>query len=269
MKFKISLIAILSVLVFSLTGCEDDNLNNKTYEAKTNISVIDYIKRDIENNKNYTNVNNQYDYTKDYIKDWVLLAYSNDSNGYSDKDLLNSSFKTSLGNKGYNADSLNNMLSEIESYSSMSVRSVVNEINNNESYNEVEINLINEIVDQFVSSKSLNETKRISNIITYHVNRSNKFSTKQKKDILTINSAFVGIRELSDIENVDWFNTTYGDDDSLWDDFVDLVGGEEEVNCAGDVLIPVAAGAAAGNGVGGAAGIVVGIWNAYRNGCMD
>lgn len=44
---------------------------------------------------------------------------------------------------------------------------------------------------------------------------------------------------------------------------------QDEVGCAGDVLIPFAIGAATANGLGAALGLVSGMWNAYRNGCME
>lgn len=39
--------------------------------------------------------------------------------------------------------------------------------------------------------------------------------------------------------------------------------------CAGDVVIPMLAGAATGDGGGAVAGLAAGLWTAYRNGCMN
>lgn len=40
MKFRISLIALVSLLVFIIFGCEDDNLNEYSYSKTTNIDFI-------------------------------------------------------------------------------------------------------------------------------------------------------------------------------------------------------------------------------------
>jgi len=45
--------------------------------------------------------------------------------------------------------------------------------------------------------------------------------------------------------------------------------GGDDWGCAGDVLVPTLAGAVVGDGIGGVLGMADGLWNAYRNGCMD
>jgi hypothetical protein len=47
MKFKISLIAILSVLVLNISGCEDDNLTSKISD---NQNSSDYINKSDDDN---------------------------------------------------------------------------------------------------------------------------------------------------------------------------------------------------------------------------
>jgi len=94
----------------------------------------------------------------------------------------------------------------------------------------------------------------INSVFEHHISSSD-LSENEKMGLLTIFDMTENVLMNDDIRN-SLFTTNESSKN-------------EALGCAGDVLVPMAVGAATGNGLGAAGGILVGLYSAYRNGCMD
>jgi hypothetical protein len=236
-------------------------------------SILSDIIDDINSGVNYTDVSNEYGYSGEDLENFILDAYELDVEGYSDSLWLDSLYKAKYVNYGYSTGELQNQLNNINSYyaSESSFEDVIEDVNIDEPNNSLEVSILDELFNHYQTANSYAETKRICDIFTHHISNSAELSAKEKKDILTQTSVLKSIRSLKENDAINWFDYTLvnSTSDPNYLNPPSNVGLSRDTECAAHVLIPMGVGAATGNGPGAAGGIILGLWSAYQDGCMD
>ena len=248
----------LVVAAFIATGCSEESEPIQPIDSeiriKSSLSLLDQIERDVESNVSYPYVQNEYGYSSEY---WN--SFTSQYNFY--ENLSTKNYETELNNfynhyesLGFNSSTLEGYSDFIESTKKSSISESIDSLRDNGYIeNEEEYDIITYYIDLFLDEKySAEKFEEITSVFIYHVNQSN-LGSLQKRTLLTTFDMASNLQY--EIENNGLIGLSKMPD--------------QEIVCAGDIIVGIAAGAILGNGPGAAIGLFTGLWAAYTDGCMD
>jgi len=243
----------ITLFVLLSIGCSEEE-TTLDVNPKNRLSTLQLIQEDVKSRKSYPNVINDYDYSSDY---WN--TYANNNNLYSNlssKDYIAEleSLNQHYLNLGYNQVDLNNYLEFVENSRKNSVLETINYLRDN-GYIAVgdEYDILVYYIELFLSDEyAADEFDEITSVFVYHVNNTS-LSDLQKRTLLTTFDMASNLK--NEIENNELIVLSKMPD--------------QEIVCAGDIIVGIVAGGILGNGPGAAIGLFTGLWAAYTDGCMD
>lgn len=257
---KVSLILICNLLaMFFLTlisSCSKEEVKGGVELPLSQNDVLVSIKKDMKNKKYYPEAPNKYDYSATNFNNFLFVnnaslkkTNDNETHSYeSNKEKLRSYYLE----LGYSEEYLNDLFSKIENQSYVDSDEIINKVLTN----EAEKNILREYIILLKNNSiDSNDFANITSIFEESVSKSD-FSTKEKRDLLTIFNVGAYLKNKGLFKGLKAKNEF-------------AKGPDLETVCAGNMIAGLVLGGITGNGLGAAVGLLGGAWQNYKAGCFD
>ena len=252
---------VFFVLILMLSSCETSDIEIKE-DVISKEKVLNKIKSDINNNLSYSNVINKYDYSSVFLDNYIKLKKKSTFNKQSSYEYDKKNLISYYQSVGFSNSELENIFKKVEKLKFDSMEDMLKTM----APNEYERAILNFYIDIFYDVNiSVEQFEQFTTIFEYYVDNSN-FSTKGKRDMLTIFNILVYVR--AEIENNSIFSyIELKHNESFFDRQIILKN--DDIVYAGNILVYMGGGAILGNGPGAAVGILFGLWEDYKYGCFN
>jgi hypothetical protein len=245
-KFNFSIL-FLAFLCLGIVGCSTEESQEPNEQMVEQSNLVAQINDEILNGVNYPNAENKYDYSaknfENFLEVTELQKSSETKESYRDK--LTSYYESI----GYEKEEIDFLFEQMPKYSYDSYEELIDTQISNSVEKEILKNYLNTLLDTSISEK---EFERITSIYENTVSSAD-FTEKEKRDMLTVFD--MG----NFIKKNDFTNMKYGS----------LYKVDQNIVCAGNIIVYMTGGAVLANGLGAVVGIGYGLWADYKAGCMD